>query len=218
MNTLTKLALSIAGHPNLRARDTMAATDVILPKPETTGGLGLMEALRGRQSNREFISEPLSQQVLGNLLWAACGVNRSEDGGRTVPSAMNAQEVDVYLALPQGLYLYNPRHHALQLVVAKDVRTLTGYQDFVEDAPLDLVYVVDHARMSLIPASKRATYGAVCVGAMTQNVALYCVFFGLVNVVRGWFDRGTLSKEFGLGPDQQIVVSQTVGYPKIPGS
>lgn len=216
MNTLTKLALSMVQRPTLRLRDTLAPSDLVLPPPQTTGGMGLMDTLKRRQSQRHFLAEPLSPQVLGNLLWAACGINRSEEGGRTVPSAMNAQEVDVYLAMSQGLYLYDARHHVLQLVVSKDLRKRSGYQDFVDEAPLHLVYVVDHARMSLIPASKRATYGAVCVGAMTQNIALCCVFFGLVNVVRGWFDRGALAKEFGLGPDQQIVVSQTVGYSKTP--
>lgn len=213
MNTLTKLALDMLGHSPMGIQEVAAPSDIALPRPELAGSMGVMDALKGRHSHRDFIPDPLTPQVLGNLLWAACGVNRSEDGGRTAPSAMNAQEVDVYIALPQGLYLYDARRHVLKLAVGKDVRALTGYQDFVDKAPMDLVYVADHARMSLFPASKRVTYAAVCVGAMTQNVALYCVAAGLANVVRGWFDRHALSKEFGLGADQQIVVTQTVGYP-----
>ena len=213
MNTLTKLALGMIGHPTFRVPETGASTDIVLPEPEKTGGLGLMDALRGRHSHRQFKSEPLGQQMLGNLLWAACGINRQQEGGRTVPSAMNAQEVDLYLAQAQGLYVYDGRRHALRLVVARDVRTVTGYQDFVDAAPLDLVYVADHVRMGLIPASKRSLYAAVSVGAMAQNVALYCASAGLSNVVRGWFDRQALAKAMGLGPDQEIVLTQTAGFP-----
>lgn len=97
---------------------------------------------------------------------------------------MNAQEVDVYLALPQGLYRYDPQHHGLQRTVEKDVRRATGYQDFVDDAPLDLIFVANHARMKLVPASQREAYASVAAGAMAQNIALYCASAGLVGVVR----------------------------------
>jgi hypothetical protein len=186
---------------------------VALPPAETTGGLPLMEALRRRRSERRFLPRALEPQMLSNLLWAACGINRSDVGGRTAPSAMNAQEVDVYLALPQGLYRYDPGHHGLQRRVEQDVRRATGYQDFVDDAPLDLIFVADHARMKLVPASKREAYASVAAGAMAQNIALYCASAGLVGVVRAWFDRTALTQAMGLGPDEQILLSQTVGFP-----
>ena len=173
-----------------------------------------MEALGKRHSERNFLPTPLSLQMLANLLWAACGINRPEAGGRNAPSAMNAQEVDVFLALPEGLYIYDPSSNVLKLVMAKDVRRATGYQDFVDNAPLDLIFVADHSRMSLVPASKRASYAAVSVGAMAQNISLFCASAGLGCVVRAWFDRNALTQAMGLGPDQQIVLSQTVGYPK----
>ncbi len=214
MNTLTKLALGMMGRLQLKAPEGNALTNLVLPPPQTSGGLELMEALQRRQSQREFLPEPLSLQTLSDLAWAACGVNRVDLDGRTVPSALNAQEVDLYLALPQGLYRYLPRRNLLEQVVAQDVRRVTGYQDFVDNAPLDLVFVADHTRMSLVPASKRVLYCVVSAGAMAQNVALYCASAGLANVVRAWFDRQALAQAMLLGPDQQILLTQTIGQPK----
>jgi SagB-type dehydrogenase family enzyme len=153
----------------------------------------------------------LPLQTLSDLLWAAAGINRADHAGRTAPSAMNAQEVDVYVALPEGLYRYDPVAHALQRVVAADVRRVTGYQDFVDTAPLDLIYVADHTRMKLIPAAQRESYASAAAGAMAQNVYLYCASAGLSTVIRAWIDRQALAQAMSLGTDQQILLSQTVG-------
>jgi len=214
MNTLTKLALGWIGRLKAEPPATGALAVEALPPVQASGGAPLMEALRQRQSQREFRSDPLEPELLSNLLWAACGVNRPELGGRTAPSAMNAQEVDVYVALPQGLYLYDPKAHALQCKVAMDVRRVTGYQDFVDNAPLDLIFVADHARMKLVPASMRESYASVAAGAMAQNIYLFCASAGLATVVRAWFDRRVLTEAMGLGPDHQILLTQTVGYPQ----
>lgn len=213
MNTLTKLALGMMGWTKLPDPERNSASNIELPPPETTGGLGVMDALKRRQSQRDFLPELLGLQTLSNLLWAACGVNRPELGGRTAPSAMNAQEVDLYVAMAQGLYVYESGQHLLKMVIAQDVRRVTGYQDLVDTAPLDFVYVADHSRMSLVTASKRTLYCGISAGAMTQNVALCCESQGLSNVVRAWFDRHTLSQAMRLGPDQQILLAQTVGKP-----
>ena len=174
-----------------------------------------MEALANRQSRREFVPEPLPDQVLSDLLWAAAGVNRAKLGGRTSPSAMNAQEVLVYVAMPQGLFLYDPAKHELQLVVANDVRRVTGNQDFVDSAPLDLVFVADHTRMKRILAVQREGYAFATAGAMAQNVYLYCASTDLSAVIRAWFDRQALSLAMGLGTDHQLLLSQTVGITAI---
>jgi len=218
MNTLTKLALGMIGRLQLNAPKSSTLANIVLPPPETSGGMGLMDALHRRQSQREFLPEPLSAQTMSNLMWAACGINREDLNGRTTPSAMNAQEVDLYLALPQGLYRYLPRQHLMEHVLAQDVRRVTGYQDFVDNAPLDLIFVADHTRMSLVPASKRALYCAVSAGAMAQNIALYCASANLANVVRAWFDRQALARAMLLGTEQQILLTQTVGLPKPTGS
>jgi len=156
----------------------------------------------------------LPKQALAELLWAAAGINRPALGGRTAPSAMNAQEVRLYVALPQGLFRYEPGAHELRLAAAMDVRAVTGYQDFVDTAPLDLVYVADHSRMHLVPAASREAYAYAAAGAMAQNVYLYCASAGLATVIRAWFDRHALAQAMGLGTDEQLLLAQTVGLPR----
>jgi nitroreductase len=124
---------------------------------------------------------------------------------------MNAQEVLLYVAMPQGLFLYEPTRHELQMTVASDVRRVTGNQDFVDSAPLDLVFVADHSRMKLVPAAQRQGYAFATAGAMAQNVYLYGASQDLAVVIRAWFDRDALSKAMGLKADHQLLLSQTVG-------
>jgi SagB-type dehydrogenase family enzyme len=214
MNLLTKMALGLMGQLHGQPASGDSLGELVLPAAQTTGGLPLLKALQQRQSQREFKPDALAPQQLSDLLWAAAGINRAEHGGRTAPSALNAQEVDLYLALPQGLYRYEPLRHVLLLIKADDVRRVTGYQDFVDSAPLDLVYVADHSRMKLVPAAARESYASVAAGAMAQNVYLWCASAGLATVVRAWFDRNALGRAMGLGPDQQILLTQTVGWAK----
>lgn len=173
-----------------------------------------MEALQRRASMREFDGRELDSQVLSDLLWAAAGINRPDVGGRTAPSAMNSQEVQLYAATSHGLFLYEPATHTLNLAAASDVRRVTGYQDFVDTAPLDLVYVASHAHMKLVPAAQRERYAFASAGAMAQNVYLYCAANGLATVIRAWFDGRALSEGMGLEADQQLLLCQTVGMPK----
>jgi SagB-type dehydrogenase family enzyme len=185
-----------------------------LPPPQTEIGKPLMQALRQRQSSRSFDSKPLPRQELSNLLWAADGINRPDSGKRTAPSAMNWQEVDVYVALPEALYLYEAKTHTLAPVVGKDLREATGKQSFVKDAPLNLVYVADFARITNASEDDKRLYSAADVGFIAQNVYLYCASQGLAVVVRGSVDRTALSQSMKLRPDQRIILAQTVGYPK----
>jgi SagB-type dehydrogenase family enzyme len=214
MNTLTKMAQGLIGHLKPLPAIGASVQSTQLPPPDTVGGVPLMQALAQRQSSRAFDPAPLEAQMLSNLLWATAGVNRAKLGGRTFPSAMNAQEVMVYLALPEGLYRYDDSTHALHLISAVDVRRVTGYQDFVDTAPLDLVFVADFARMKLVPAAQRAAFASTAAGAMAQNAYLFCASAGLVTVIRAWLDRDALAQAMGLNTDQQVLLSQTVGRPK----
>jgi hypothetical protein len=211
VSTLTKLALGLIGQLKPLPPIGNATTPRALPAPSSGGGMPLMSALSRRQSQREFAPDALPEQMLSDLLWAAGGVNRPDVGGRTVPSAMNSQEVLLYVAMPQGLFLYEPHTHELRLIVASDVRRVTGNQDFVDTAPLDLVFVADHARMKLVPAAQRQNYAYAMAGAMAQNVYLYCASQDLATVIRAWFDRHALAQAMGLQADQQLLLSQTVG-------
>jgi SagB-type dehydrogenase family enzyme len=213
MGTVGKLVLGMMG----RLRPTPVLGDgaptISLPPVDRTGGLPLMDALSRRHSSREFAPGALPLPVLSGLLWAAYGVNRP-GGGRTAPSAINAQEVDVFVALPEGAYRYDAKEHVLRLVALADVRRVTGYQDFVDDAPLDLVFVADYSRASLVPAAARESYASVAAGAIAQNVYLFCAANDLATVIRAWIDRDAIANALGLTHDQHVLLSQTVGYPK----
>ena len=185
-----------------------------LLKPQTDSGKPLMQVLKDRTSARAFSTEELPQQVVSNVLWAAFGVNRADSGKRTAPSAMNWQEIDVYVATSQGLYLYDAKAHELMLVLAEDIRGLTGSQSFVQNAPLNLIYVADLSRMGKADTEDKIFYSAADTGFISQNVYLYCASEGLATVVRGLVDRQTLAKKMKLRPDQKVILAQTVGYPK----
>jgi SagB-type dehydrogenase family enzyme len=212
VSTLTKLALGVMGQLRPRPSRGDARATIKLPAPDKRGGLPLMQALAKRRSSREFQRKPLPLPMLSSLLWAAFGVNR-RGGGRTAPSAIDAQEIDVYVALPDGAYLYDAQAHALRLVAASDLRRITGYQDFVDEAPLDLVLVADYARMRMVPAAQRESYASAAAGAIAENVYLYAASAGLATVIRAWIDRAAIADALGLTHDQQVLLSQTVGYP-----
>lgn len=184
-----------------------------LPPPEKVGGIPLMQALKARQSAREFDGRALPLQVLSNLLWAANGVNRAGTGQRTAPSARDWRETDVLVITPDGAYRYDPPTHALSRMVAGDLRPLAGVQDFVATAPVNLVYVADLDRTGEASAEDAAFYSATDAGFIAQNVYLYCASAGLAGVVRGQLDRAALGAALGLGPSQRITLAQTVGYP-----
>lgn len=194
---------------------TLLAQDlkpIQLPAPQTDGGRPLMQVLKDRHTTREFSPKPLSPQTMSNLLWAAFGINRP-DGRRTAPSAMNWQEIEVYIALPDGLFLYSAKDNRLDPVLAKDIRAATGKQDFVATAALNLVYVADMSKAKQADGQAEM-YTAADAGFIAENVYLFCASEALATVVRGSVDRDALAKLMKLGPDQRVVLAQSVGYPK----
>lgn len=186
---------------------------VKLPLPKTDAGKPLMQALKLRHSSREFSQKKLPLQLLSNLLWASFGINRAETGGRTAPSAHDWEEIDVYAATADGLYVYDARKHALKRVLAKDIRPQTGLQPYVADAPVNLVYVADLSRMATATEEEKAYYSGPDAGFIAQNVYLFCASEGLATVVRGLVDRTGLAKLMKLTANQRIVLSQSIGYP-----
>jgi SagB-type dehydrogenase family enzyme len=185
----------------------------LLP-PQTEGGKPLMQALSQRRTMREFASRELPPQVISDLLWAACGVNRPDTGGRTAPTAKNMKEIDVYVVKADGAYLYDATANMLMPVRAGDIRAATGKQDFVKDAPVNLVFVANFSKMKNLAAEDANFYAATDTGFISQNVYLYCASEGLATVVLGWVDRKALAKAMNLGPDQKVILTQAVGYPK----
>ncbi len=187
--------------------------DIILPSPRMEGGMPLMQALKQRHTSRDFSTTPLPPQVMSDLLWAACGINRADSGKRTAPSARNWQEVDVYAVTKDGAYRYDAKANSLRMVAKGDLRELTGKQAFAATAPLNLVYVADLERMKGASPEAQSRYSGTDVGFISQNVYLFCTSEGLATVVRGYVDRDPLAKALNLPEHQKIILCQTVGYP-----
>ncbi len=171
-----------------------------LPAPDTTGGKPLMSALAARHASRSFSSEPLTDKLISDMLWAGYGINR-ENGRRTAPSAKNVQDIEIYIMLPDGAWIYEPKSHALKQVVAKDFR------EMAMPAPAVLLYVADTTK------SIDAMTMAIHTGAILQNVGLFCASAGLNNVVSQRFDSNALSKALNLPNTKKIMISQSVGRP-----
>ena len=170
-------------------------------------------ALRLRRSTREYSDRPLAQQVLSDLLWAAFGVNRpSED--RTSLYWRHIMVMDIYVAMAQGVWLYEPKAQALLPYLKAGIRAQTGLQDFVATAPLNLVYVAHGERMTDVSAEERRLYASVDTGFMGQNVYLFCASDGLATVFRGAVDQPKLARALKLPEQQFVTFAQTVGYPR----
>ncbi|MGD0536440.1 MAG: SagB/ThcOx family dehydrogenase [Verrucomicrobiota bacterium] len=182
-----------------------------LPPPHQTGGMPLMQALKERQTQRNFKTDPLDAQQLSDLLWAAFGINRPTIDHRTAPSAMNSQEVEIYVATRDGLFHYEPKPHRLQPAGNRDLRVLSGGGDFAGVAPVTLIYVADLAKLTKANPDRREFYAATDTGFISQNVYLYCASAGLATVVHD-LDRAPLSRAMGLRPDQEIILAQAVGF------
>ena len=197
------------------ASATAQSQAMALPPPRTDGGKPLMGVLKARHSSREFADRPLPPELLSNLLWAAWGINRPETGLRTAPSARGAMDIDLYLAMANGVWIYDPKTHRLLQHLQGDVRgdTTTG-QDFVKTAPLNIIYVSDATRMGKLSDADRMLYGVADSAVIGQNVYLFCASEGLATVLRASVPGERLAKRLNLMPTQAIYLAQSVGYPK----
>ena len=195
----------------------VSAQDITLPAPHKSGGKPLMEALNERQTIRSYTDARLTTQQLSDLLWAAWGINRP-DGHRTAPSSHNRQEMDVYVTMETGLYLYDATKNILKQIHNKDIRALTGTQDFPATAPVNLVYVSDMTKRGKKEGDTITDTDLLSswanTGFMAQNVYLYCASEGLGCVIRAMVPRDRLAPEMGLKSTQIIILAQSVGVPQ----
>jgi nitroreductase len=185
-----------------------------LPAPDTAGGMPLMEALKNRHTSREFGEKKIPVQVMSDLLWAAWGINRPGEGKRTAPSAMNKQEIDVYVATANGTFLYDAVKNELTRISGDDIREKTGQQDFVKTAPVNLVFVADFSKMGTTPEADKEKYAYAYAAFISENVYLFCASQGLATGVRAYIDKDVCGKALGLKSTQHVIMGQSVGYPK----
>jgi nitroreductase len=195
--------LSSAAAAVVPAVSALAAKPIVLPAPRSQGGKPLIEALRLRRSIREYAERPLPPQVLSDLLWTAFGVNRPS-GDRTAPYWRHIIVIDVYAAMADGVWLYDPKQHKLLPHLSADIRAQTGLQDLVARAPLNLVYVAHGEHMQDIAAEERRLYASVDTGFIGQNVYLFCASEGLATVFRGAVDCSKLNEAMQLDAGQFV--------------
>lgn len=189
------------------------AGDITLPKPNLERGCKVMKALADRHSSRECDGRELSQSDLADLLWAANGISRA-DGKRTAPSAMNRQDIDVYVVTKDGAYLYDAKEGKLVLVAEGDHRSVVASgQSFVNTFPVSLVLVSDLSRFGKTDDRTRLM-AAVDAGCVSQNISLFCSGCGLVTVPRATMDNARLSEVLKLKPEQLPLMNHPVGYAK----
>lgn len=190
----------------VKAGETIKLPPVVKGVPAS-----LMQALEKRQSVREFDKGNIPLRELSNLLWAANGVNR-EDGKRTAPSALNKQDVDVYVCMENGAYKYDAKGHALVQVTDKDVRpAVAAQQTWAADAPVVIVLVSDLRKLG---GEKAREMGAIDAGHVSQNVCLYCAATGLATVPRASMDKRAVATALNLENGQEPMLNLPVGYPK----
>jgi hypothetical protein len=210
MMTRRQANVGLAAAPNFAA--TQQLKPIELPPPRTEGGMPLMNSLKLRCSTREYSDRPLPAQILSDLLWAGFGINRPSSD-RTHLYWRHIMVIDIYVATSDGVWTYEPNAHALLPYLASDIRAQTGLQDFVGNAPLNLVYVAHGERMTDVSPEERRLFASVDTGFIGQNVYLFCASEGLATVFRGAVDYPKLSRILKL-PDQQFVTfAQTIGYP-----
>lgn len=187
--------------------------NIQLPQPQNDGGKSISYCLQNRKSTKEFDkTKTLSNQQISNILWAAYGFNRTDK--RTVPSAMNCQEFTIYVYLPEGIYRWNDTNNELVLIEKGDLRQLTGGQDYVADAAMNIVYVADYAKMESIAKESQVAMAYADCGLIAQNVYLYCASEDLGCVIRGYIDRAATEKRLNLPTTSKVILAQTIGFKK----
>ena len=193
-----------------------AQSEIILPAPNLSDNLSVMQALNQRKSSRNFVDKNLTAEQLSKILWAADGVNRP-DGKRVIPAALKNYSVEVYAVTSEGIYLYDAPNHKLILVANGDFRALTTTgQSFVEKAAVNLIFVetpeVWSTARKIPPRENQIAFANIIVGAMVQNVALVAQTEGLGNCVRGSINRDEFKRVAKLSDEKTILLAQSVGF------
>lgn len=192
--------------------DTLVADSIILPAPQTTGGMPIYDALSARATFRNFKPDALSDQTISNLLWTASGVNRpvADDPRLTAPTARNAQEIDIYVCTKKAVYLYLPVGHKLKLVNKGDFRAQAGNNPFHANASVDLIMVANYDKMQGWDEHSIAFYGATDTGYISQNIYLFCAAENLKTCVCGNINREEIAKFINL-KNGYVTLTQPVG-------
>ncbi len=198
-----KLKSIILGSIFIMTSCNLTAQDIQLPEPTRKGGMPLMEAINNRHSSREFSNATLTNQQLSDMLWVACGYNRPDK--RTVATALNRQEMSAYIVTPKAIYKYEPKENKLIHITSGDHRDVFAAQDFAKNAPLNVALVADLAKQD------KKEFAGMTVGAMSNNIYLWCASEGLNTVTRASFNQEGMKKAMKLSDTEEVLLVQTVG-------
>lgn len=183
-----------------------------LPAPSFDNSVPMMQAFASRRSSREYSSRSIDAQTLSNMLWATAGVNRPSDGKRTNPTAMNRQEITVYVFTVEGVSRYVPETHSLEQVVKGDHRDIVAAgQDFVMTAPVSIVFVGDYDKFGMGDEKARQMV-AVDAGIACENLCLYCAGVSLATVPRATMNVEAIHDLLHLTNHQEPIMNNSVGY------
>ena len=209
---MKSIFLSLVAACMLSGAYAQTLSPIQLKAPEKKAGLSVMETLANRHSTREFSNKNLTLQELSNLLWAANGINRPEKGMRTAPSAMTAQEVDVYVCMEEGAFLYDAKSNQLQPVIQEDLRGLVGgKQTFVKNAPVVLLMVSDLSKLPGGNSEQTKLMAAIDAGIVSQNISIACSGLGLITVPRASMEKEALAQKLKLKSTQLLLMNNPVG-------
>ena len=186
--------------------------DILLPEPQKEGGMSLREALSSRRSTRSYSDREIPLQTLSNLLWAGWGLSHGGGTLRTAPSSHNRQEMDLYVFLSSGVYIYDAAAGALRQILQEDLRGATCIQEYAFEAPLQIAMISDTSKIT--GKTPEGVIEAVSANAayISENLYLACAAEGLSTVARLMVPFEQLHKVLSLRPEQRISIVQTVGY------
>lgn len=186
---------------------------IVLNRPDLTRGFNVMKALQLRASAAKYDTKMLSLQDLSDLCWAANGINRPESGKKTAPSAINAQDIDVYVAMEQGIYFYDAKESVLKLVANGDNRKLlAGRQANVASAPVILLLVSDLSRFRMGEKETKMVWAAEDAGIVSQNISIFCSGTGMVTRCRAFMEKDQLKTLLKLNDNQILMLNHPVSY------
>lgn len=205
MKKLLTLALMMMLSTSMMAQNVQQ-----LPAPKfdkKTSNVSLVEVLQKRESVREYAADPLTDQELSNILWGACGINRPESKRLTAPSAVNAQDIIVYVCRADGAWRYDAQQNTLTRITELDLRKAIGdRQPFAANAPVCLLLVSDLSKLR-----GNREYGAMDAGYVSENIYLICTAMGLKTVARAMMERDALVRELGLNDSQVPMLNHPIG-------
>ena len=179
---------------------TVLAEDIYLPEPNKTGKTTLMQALEDRHSDRTFADKPIDERTLSTILWAAYGVNRS-DGKRTIPTALDKKDLNIYVFNREGIWLYDATNNLLKQISDQNRLELFQTQDYMATVSTVLVYT-----------GSSEDYAVMHAGSAYQNVNLFAAANNMASIVRGYFDKTQVAEALALPEDQRVIISQALGY------